>query len=315
MRVAKAFGVRDTETKEIKRKFFLVFEGEKTEYQYFVGVNKYKSELNINALVEMKILMRSSGKESISNPKRVVEQLIRYLTETLDNGITCESIVEQVCDYLFYELEISEGSLVNSKSITAGLTSLLQNKFNLLTESKVHDVKDILNEFEIYLKSIYNIEYSSELIEEYINKPDIVFDKKYDRVCIIVDRDKQSFKSDQYDYVYQQCTNFDFDLYVSNPCFELWLLLHFPEADKLNRIELLENKRISSNKKYIDDLLSQKLIGYKKNALNFDIIKDNIDLAIEQEKEFCQDIRKLKHECGTNIGLLIIQMRENKKSK
>lgn len=71
MRVAKQFGVRTIIPKETKRKFFLVFEGEKTECQYFDGVNSNKAELNISALVEIKPLKRSTGHETTSNPKRI----------------------------------------------------------------------------------------------------------------------------------------------------------------------------------------------------------------------------------------------------
>lgn len=38
-------------------------------------------------------------------------------------------------------------------------------------------------------------------------------------------------------------------------------------------------------------------------------IKDKIDLAIEQEKYFCEDIEKLKTDLGTNIGLLLASMK------
>jgi hypothetical protein len=144
MRVAKQFGVRTIVPKEPKRKFFLVFEGEKTEYQYFVGVNANKVELNISALVEIKPLMRSLGHETTSNPKRIIDQLIRHITETIESGISCELLIEQICDYLFYELEISENSIVNSKIITEGLTELSKNKFRLLPESTITDAKAVL---------------------------------------------------------------------------------------------------------------------------------------------------------------------------
>lgn len=311
MRVAKQFGVRTIVPKETKRKFFLVFEGEKTEYQYFEGVNSNKAELNISALVEIKPLMRSTGHETTSNPKRIIQLLIKHMTETIESGISCELIIERICDYLFYELEISENSIVNSKTITDGLTELSKSKFGLVPESIVTDVNIILIEFEQHLKTKYNIEHSAELIAEYIKNSEVVFDKDFDKVCIIVDRDKQSFKAEQYDYVREQCLKHQFDFYVSNPCFEFWLLLHYPDADKLDKQAIWENRRVrvNSKKKLTEKLLAEKLIGYKKNSLNFECIKDKIDLAIEQEKNFCEDIEKLKTDLGTNIGLLMTLMK------
>lgn len=309
MRIEKPFGVRTMELKEIKKKFFLVFEGEKTEYQYFIGVNEYKVDLNISALVEIKPLMRSVGHENISNPKRIVQQLIKHMTETVENGISCESIIERICDYLFHELRVSENSIVNSKVITSGLVELSKNKFGLSLESIVTNINALLTEYEKYLKTQYNIENSAELIAEYIKESEVVFDKEYDKVCIIVDRDKQSFKPEQYDYVLEQCQKYQFNFYVSNPCFEFWLLLHYPDVDKLDKQAVLENKKATSKKKLTEKLLCEKLIGYKKNSLKFECIKDKVDLAIEQEKVFCEVIEELKTNLGSNIGTLITCMR------
>lgn len=286
MRIEKTFGVRTIVPKEIKKKFFLVFEGEKTEYQYFKGVNEYKEELKISALVEIKPLMRSVGHENISNPKRIVQQLIKHITETIESGISCESIIERICDYLFHELGVSENSIVNSKVIISGLMGLSKDKFGLSPESIVTNINAILTVYEDYLKTQYNIENSAELIAEYIKNSEIVFDKEYDKVCIIVDRDKQSFKSEQYDYVIEQCKKHQFDFYVSNPCFEFWLLLHYPDVDKLDEQAILENKKVTSKKKLTEKLLSERLIGYKKNSLKFECIKDKIGFAINQEKIF-----------------------------
>lgn len=35
----------------------------------------------------------------------------------------------------------------------------------------------------------------------------------------------------------------------------------------------------------------------------------NIDIAIKNEKEFCEDIQRLKDSIGSNIGILIEDMR------
>jgi hypothetical protein len=309
MRIPKQFGVRTTiGPREPKKKFFLVFEGEKTEYQYFEGINANKVDLSISALVEIKPLMRSTGHKTTSNPKRIIQQVIRHMTETIGSGISYKSIIEQICDYLFYELEISENSIINSKTITDDLTELSKSKFGILPEDIATDANAVLTEFERHLKSKYNIEHSAELMAEYIKNSEVIFEKGFDRVCIIVDRDKQSFKANQYDYVRQECLKHQFDFCVSNPCFEFWLLLHYPDADKLDKQAILENKRATSKKKLTEKLLSEKLPGYKKNSLNFECIKDKIDLAIKQEKLFCEDIEKLKTDLGTNIGLLITLM-------
>ena len=51
-----------------------------------------------------------------------------------------------------------------------------------------------------------------------------------DSVCIIVDRDAKSFTSSQYDKAVALCVEFGFRFIVSNPCMELWLLLHYSDS-------------------------------------------------------------------------------------
>jgi hypothetical protein len=311
MRIVKEFGVRTQASAKAKRKFFLVFEGEKTEVQYFTGVNAHKTELGISALIEIKLLMRSTGHEGTSNPKRIIQLLIKHMTETIDNGITCGLLIEKICDYLFYELDISETSMINPKSVTEGLGKVSKKRFGLEPHSVVTDINAVLDEYELYLKKKYNIENSAETISEYIKSSEVVFDKDYDRVCIVVDRDRQSFTADQYDYVLEQCRRHGFDLFVSNPCFEFWLLLHFPGAGRIDRKAVLRNRRTSSRKNYVEALLSNHMNGYRKNAVNFSILKDRVNLAVEQEKLFCEDIEGLKTKLGTNVGRLITLMQKS----
>lgn len=312
MRIPKKFGERTTVQKETKRKFILVFEGEKTEYQYFDGISKYKEKLDINSLVEIKALMRSAGQENISNPKRIVEMLIQHLEGTLGNGISFKLLNEKICDFIIDELEISKDSILNVDVIIEDLKEFTEQELKISPEEEISNVKYVLKNIETYLKRKYSIEKTAEQIAEYIKKTEELFDREIDKICIIVDRDKQSFKSEQYDYVLEQCRANGFYLFVSNPCFEFWLLLHYSGIGNIDERKLLKNQRVGSrnSKKYAEHMLAQKLIGYNKNALNFEKIKDGIDLAIEQEKQFCENIEKLKCELGTNVGLLITEMKK-----
>ena len=87
--------------------------------------------------------------------------------------------------------------------------------------------------------------------------------------------------------------------------------MHFEEFDNLDFDKLLENKRVNSNKKsrkYSDKMLS-KIIGYDKSNLNFDIFVNKIDDAIKREKKYCENVDDLKDKIGSNIGILIENMR------
>ena len=148
-----------------------------------------------------------------------------------------------------------------------------------------------------------------EKVLENIGNQQITYSEDIDKMCLIVDRDKKSFKEEQYNYVKEECKRKNFKFYVTNPCFEFWLLLHFDEVHSINREKLLENKRASSKVRYVESEL-KKYFPYNKNKYNAELLIEKIDLAIENEKRFCEDIEELKDKLGSNIGLLIKELKE-----
>ena len=148
-----------------------------------------------------------------------------------------------------------------------------------------------------------------EKVLENIGNQQITYSEDIDKMCLIVDRDKKSFKEEQYNYVKEECKRKNFKFYVTNPCFEFWLLLHFDEVHLINKEELLENKRASSKVRFVESEL-KKYFPYNKNKYNAELLIEKIDLAIENEKKFCEDIEELKDKLGSNIGLLIQELKE-----
>ena len=51
--------------------------------------------------------------------------------------------------------------------------------------------------------------------------------------------------------------------------------------------------------------------GYRKSSYCAERFVKNIDIAIENEKKFCEDINELEHTVGSNIGVLIEEMRRH----
>lgn len=127
----------------------------------------------------------------------------------------------------------------------------------------------------------------------------------------IVDRDKDSFVSGQYKYVVDKCKECGFMLCVSNPCFEFWLLLHFDEVLSLDKDKLLNNPKMNAKRRYAEYSLKIVYPGYRKSSYCAERFVKNIDIAIENEKKFCEDINELEHTVGSNIGVLIEEMRRH----
>lgn len=144
------------------------------------------------------------------------------------------------------------------------------------------------------------------------------FDASIDQVCIIFDRDYRNL-GESMDRIFELCDRHGIRTVMSNPNFELWLLMHFPDIQQYDPRMLLENKKnlrhqlvknASVNKKYLEILVSEKLNGYSKGGkLKFEKLLPLIDIAVEQAKLYCEDPRSLAVELGTSMGKLIEEMR------
>lgn len=144
------------------------------------------------------------------------------------------------------------------------------------------------------------------------------FDARIDQVCVIFDRDYR--KLEQYlEEIFTLCNEYGIKVVMSNPNFELWLLMHFPNIKQYPSKMLFENRKnlrhqlfeeASTNKKFLEILVSRNAEGYSKgNKLRFERFLPLVDNAIEQAKIYCEDSRKLINELGTSVGKLMEEMR------
>jgi len=116
----------------------------------------------------------------------------------------------------------------------------------------------------------------------------------------------------QYYNLVKECKENKIDLYVSNPCFEVWLLMHFEQFDTLDFQKLKENKRVGSSlksRKYSEKKLIE-FTGHSKTKLKFKTFINRVNFAIEKEKHYCEDLIGLKDSIGSNIGILLDKLRK-----
>lgn len=127
-----------------------------------------------------------------------------------------------------------------------------------------------------------------------------------DHVSIIVDRDQQSFKEFQFDAMLTLCKEAGFNLCITNPCFELWLLMHYSDLSEYDEKVLLENKKNGSRtqvERYLMDHLGGR---YNKSRLQFRrSFKDRVSQAILHARVFPHNAHELKDAVGTGVGALI----------
>lgn len=145
---------------------------------------------------------------------------------------------------------------------------------------------------------------------EDIENNKFLYDKEIDKVCFVIDRDPQNFSEQQYDNFLKMCKDYNYKVYVSNPTFELFLLLHDDKIFDIDKTAMLENRRVSNSKRFLEVKLSE-IFGCNKKNINFEKFKVNIKKAINNEKQFEEDLINLKHKLGSNVGTLLDEMIED----
>lgn len=142
---------------------------------------------------------------------------------------------------------------------------------------------------------------------------EIMFDKERDKMIIVFDADIFEEKVLDYDEVIALGET-DNILAVSNPAFELFLLLHFEDAYtkdiKPNMEQIIKNKKDGNQTFIYKLLLARTGINSKRNSAIGELAK-NVDVAIVQEKKINEDIHNCKGKITCNIGKIIESIRND----
>lgn len=110
-----------------------------------------------------------------------------------------------------------------------------------------------------------------------------------DELWMVIDRDYQAWSEKMIKEVAQIChQKAGYFLALSNPCFELWLILHLVDvttlAPKIQEL-LFQNKKVSSNKTYSKKMLADYLGGFKEADYPAQKLIPNVQDAIERAKK------------------------------
>lgn len=310
MRVPKKFGKRSTENDEKlqpKTRYFLTFEGEKTEFQYFQGVIDHQNELGINELIEIIPLSRHHIEKSWSNPEKACQLFVKDLHERESEELIVETLTSHVTDWVMERKGVPSKAQVTTH-LRNHLTEHGYEPEDYVTE---HNKTEVTNCICSSLDELCLVEVTPETIGQFRKylKAQKHFNKRDgDIACLIVDRDADSFTSEQYDSVVEKCEVEHIDLYVTNPRFEFWLLLHFLDKSQI-KCEKIYQKRESGKQPYLEQELRRCCQGVSKRQIPFDLFADKVDTAIKNEKEFCEEVSGLKMAVGSNIGNLLTELK------
>ncbi len=149
----------------------------------------------------------------------------------------------------------------------------------------------------------------------------ITFDPKHDKMVVIFDADifEVQNNNNNYDQILKLGKKNNI-LGVTNPSFELFLLLHYKnsvnEIITPNARNIIKNDWIGENQKqsqtktkgkrrYIVDVFYKKSKMHPKKNSAIGELANNVLIAIEQEKKLNTDIDTCKGVITSNIGMII----------
>ena len=305
-RIARPFGERTyiLPSREPKKKYFLAYEGQGTEPLYFEGIQSIRDELGINMLLEIIPLRRTFSEKGWSHPGKLLSCVLDYLEQIRKGEYKVSTVVDWVVE------AIEDRAAATEEEVRDYLLKWFEEELGLSGDDTITSPEDVSENLADFLQKDTPVAEYPENIRSYIEGQHTTFDPEFDCVCMIVDRDRQSFKENQYDEIVKRCEEHHVQLYVTNPCFEFWLLLHFDEIFKLDGNKLLNNKKIPKSAKYgyAGAELRKLVPGYQKTDVKFDVFAPRIAKAIRNEKKYAEDVKELKTALGSNVGVLLSQL-------
>lgn len=295
MRIKEDFvSIRKSEIKKYRPKYFIASEGSNSEPMYFAGLNDSIITENITIIN----ILRDYATSCNSHPTFIVKMIKEFILNVTFDEITVLELKNKIDNFIHennYDIDINE----------------IYNKLISIYKKEEYRIKkdDLSNLFILIFKSEIYIDLARNF-EVYFQAQNVTYSNTVDKLNIVIDRDMQNFKDFQYDEVLEFCKENNVNLFVSHPTFEFWLMLHFKEVLEEDKIKMLENKHIGS-RRYLEKRLHD-ICKYKKSKLIFKDFEPYIKDAINREKLFKEDLISLKNELGSNVGILINNMLNEK---
>lgn len=289
MRIKAPFAQeRETAIFDYRKKYFIASEGAATEPKYFEKLNDSIIKENVSVIN----ILRDYAYQGYSNPTHVVKLLQTFIANSFE-GITVQELKNKLANWAH-----ENPNKINLDSILTKINQIYKSENSRIPYDNLENLFMLLFREEVYEDVIKNF-------AKYVMAQDVTYSPVRDTLNMVIDRDKDSFSNEQYDNVVKFCNDNNVNIYVSNPCFELWLLMHFDEFDKENKADLFLNKKVNaSGKRYLEKRLNE-ICRFKKNCIDFSKFEHGIKKAIEREKDLTEDITKIKYELGTNVGILV----------
>lgn len=266
----------DTDKIPPKRMIFLSVEGDETERTYFKHLNIFLE----SSLIQIEVLRHKRG-DGYSDPEHVIELLNEYINVRNGELVPNELMDKLVQKYTFEDLQkyLSEDTTLDVSFKKTLKTELLKIGIDL--------------EYRRYLQS---------------------FDKDTDYFAVVLDRDCGNHDRQHLEECIQLCASKNYGFFITNPCFEFWLLLHLcdvaqeftpEEQEELLKNAVVSNKHTKTSFEVSKRAHHKKTISFKKFEQYY---YSNITLAIQRSKKFAAEFPELLDKLGSNLPELFEEL-------
>ena len=295
MRIKEPFAQeRLSEEKKYRAKYFIASEGQTTEPRYFEKLNQSIISENVTIIN----ILRDYANLGNSNPTHLIKLLQEFLNNS-DSDISVAELKNKIANW-----DHENTGKINLSRVNDELDKIYKSNSYKIPYDDLEDLFMHLFKSDIYkdLASHFTL---------YFIAQDVTYSPTTDSLNMVIDRDKDSFTEEQYDEVIKFCEENNVNLYVSNPNFEFWLLLHFKEIEIEDNQKMLENPKVNNSRRYLEKRLHD-ICKYTKTRFSFEPFEKNVHDAILREKKYEENINELKNNLGTNVGKLVEQIIESK---
>lgn len=160
-------------------------------------------------------------------------------------------------------------------------------------------------------ENLSNPEQLIEFADKQKSNGAISYDPKFDKMIVVFDADVFESNLQNYEQVIEKGMKKNI-LGVTNPSFELFLLLHYEnsvdESILPDLSNIIQNPWVGkgyNRRRYIEDVFRKKSGMRPKTNSGIGELANNVHIAITQEKKLNNDIKLCKGTVTCNIGQII----------
>ena len=268
---SSAFERKDeSEKRQLKKLVFLSVEGSQTEMDYFNSLNGCLD----NSVIKIETLrhLRSDG---YSDPEHVIELLEEAVNARESGPFPVDESVAWILNkygYEFIDSYLKKPSSVDPTKAKELKADLLQVGIDLDYRKHLSDLKSEGTYF-----------------------------------CVVLDRDEKSRPKQLLSGCVERCEGEGHRVFLSNPCFEFFLLLHVCDVKSAYNEQEMEgfkaNRRVSDKHTAVSKALSEAAHHAKRisSAKFMELYYPNIKKGAERAKGFATTFPDLYDNLGTNL--------------